>query len=172
MGTGNDGNDGHDGKKGKDGVGFEGKAGIAGQDGQDGQDAKEGKNGTSGIDGKDGADGKGTAGKDGKDLRDVPQDEKEKEDLEKYYLLWIFVGMGICAICMAIVSLTVVMARLLLPKSKHSRKSTFQSNPIREVDAFAIRVPQVQQRNHTQNRLSHIRVHPSLSMVAVQYEQQ
>merc|ERR1711865_1325610 len=117
-----------------------------GQDGQDGQDAKEGKNGTSGID--------------------------EKEDLEKYYLLWIFVGMGICAICMAIVSLTVVMARLLLPKSKHSRKSTFQSNPIREVDAFAIRVPQVQQRNHTQNRLSHTRVHPSLPMVAVQYEQQ
>merc|ERR1712195_241984 len=145
----------------------------------DGKDGIGGVDGENGIDGKDGADGKGatgkdgTAGKDGKDLRDVPQDEKEKEDLEKYYLLWIFVGMGICAICMAIVSLTVVMARLLLPKSKHSRKSTFQSNPIREVDAFAIRVPQVQQRNHTQNRLSHIRVHPSLpTMVAVQYEQQ
>merc|ERR1712195_193290 len=143
---------------GKDGIG-----GVDGENGTDGQDGADGKGAT----GKD-----GTAGKDGKDLRDVPQDEKEKEDLEKYYLLWIFVGMGICAICMAIVSLTVVMARLLLPKSKHSRKSTFQSNPIREVDAFAIRVPQVQQRNHTQNRLSHIRVHPSLSMVAVQYEQQ
>jgi hypothetical protein len=195
---GQDGKDGQDGVHGKNGIdgidgkdGVHGKNGTAGLDGEngiDGIDGINGINGTNGIDGidgqngvngKDGQDGRngqngqdGQDGKDGKDLRDVRVPQDEKEDLEKYYLLWIFVGMGICAICMAIVSLTVVMARLLLPKSKHSRKSTFQSNPIREVDAFEIRVPQVQQRNHTQNRHSHIRVHPSLPMVAVQYEQQ